>query len=221
MLLNSLLQQQIEASNAQFPPHALEIIAAAQDEMRQLSMETQARGTGDFIADATLKSATGDDVSLSTLNENGPLIITFYRGGWCPYCNLELRAYQERLGEITAFGGNVVAITPEKPDHALSTVEKNTLAFPVLTDDGNAFAKKMGVAFEVPVALQTLFSSFGMNLPDLNANTGWTLPLPATFVVDCNDRIVLANVDVDYTRRLEPAEAIDALKSCLPCGVQP
>lgn len=215
MSLNSLLQQQLKASNAKFPPQALDVIAAAQDEMRQLGIEAQARGVGDYIPDATLKNAAGDDVSLSGLNENGPLIITFYRGGWCPYCNLELRAYQERLDSITALGGNLVAITPEKPANALSTVANNALAFPVLTDEGNAFAKSMGVAFELPIALQTLFGSFGMNLRDLNAKTGWALPVPATFVVDGTDRIVLADVDMDYTRRLEPTEAIEALRSCV------
>ena len=215
MSLSDLLQQTLEQSNARFPPQAREIIDAAQNEMRQLGLEDAARGVGDYLPNATLKSATGGDVPLSSLNENGPMILTFYRGGWCPYCNLELRAYQGLLDQIRALGGNLVAITPEKPDNSLSTIEKNALAFPVLTDDGNAFAKAMGVAFELPLGLQELFSSFGMNLPDLNAGTGWALPVPATFVVDSTDRIVLADVDVDYTRRLEPAEALKALKSCV------
>lgn len=195
-------------------------MASAQDEMRQMNLGTQARGIGDYMVDATLNGATGEDVSLSTLNENGPLIITFYRGGWCPYCNLELRDYQDRLDDIAALGGSLVAITPEKPDNALSTIEGNALAFPVLTDNGNVFAKAMGFAFELALGLQKLFNSFGMILPDLNANTGWALPVPATFVVDITDRIVLADVDVDYTRRLEPAEAIEALKSCNYAPVQ-
>ena len=215
MSLNELLQQTLEKSNAQFPAQAREIIDAAQNEMRQLGLENKARGVGDYLPNATLKSATGADVSLSALNEDGPLIVTFYRGGWCPYCNLELRAYQGLLSQITALGGSLVAITPEKPDNSLSTIEKNALAFPVLTDEGNAFAKAMGVAFELPLGLQGLFSSFGMNLPDLNAGTGWALPVPATFVVDSSDRIVLADVDVDYTRRLEPTEAMEALRSCV------
>jgi len=215
MSLNQLLQQTLEESNARFPPQAREIIDAAQDEMRQLGLENTARGVGDYLPNATLMDATGGDVSLSSLNENGPLIVTFYRGGWCPYCNLELRAYQDQLSQIKALGGSLVAITPEKSDNSLSTIEKNALAFPVLTDEGNAFAKAMGIAFELPLGLQELFSRFGMNLPDLNIDTGWALPVPATFVVDSTDRIVLAEIDVDYTRRLEPTEAIEALRSCI------
>lgn len=214
MSLNSQLQQMFETSNAKFPPEMLKIIAAAQEETRQLGIETTARGVGDYLAETPLKDVKGNDVILSTLNENGPMIVTFYRGGWCPYCNMELRTYQADLDKITAVGGSLVAITPEKPDSALSTAEKNALAFPVLTDEGNAFAKAMGIAFELPLSLQEIFGHIGVNLPELNAETGWALPVPATFVVDCTHRIVLAHVDVDYTRRLEPSAAIAALCTC-------
>jgi peroxiredoxin len=214
MKLSVLLQEALEKSNAQFPPQALEVVRAAQKEMLELGLEKTARGVGDYLADATLKSATGEDVSLMDLNENGPLIVTFYRGGWCPYCNLELRAYQKALDKITDRGGQLVAITPEKPDNSLTTIEKNALAFPILTDTGNTLAKEMGITFEIPRGLQELFTSFGLNIPEVNAETGWALPVPATFVVDGTGKIVLADVDVDYTRRLEPMAAIEALKSC-------
>lgn len=213
MSLNTLLQKTLEASNAQFPAQAQQVIASAMDEMRHMGLERTARGAGDYIPAAILKDASGKDVSLASFNENGPLIITFYRGGWCPYCNLELKAYQDLLGQITGLGGHLVAITPERPEHALTTIEKNALAFPVLTDTANAFAKAMGIAFELPAGLQSLFSQFGMNIPDLNDDTGWALPVPATFVVDSTDKIVLAHVDVDYTKRLEPSDAIAALQS--------
>lgn len=215
MSLNALLHQTLEASNARFPAEAQDVIASGMAEMRQMKIEKTALGEGDYLPSATLKSATGEDVRLADLNENGPLIITFYRGGWCPYCNLELRAYQAVQDQIIKLGGQIVAITPEKPDHALTTIEQNTLDFPVLTDTSNAFAKSMGIAFELPGGLQALFRQFGMNLSDLNDDTGWALPVPATFVVDSTDRIVLADVDVDYTRRLEPTDAVAALRSCV------
>ena len=160
MSLNALLQQTLEASNARFPDEALNVIASAMDEMRQLGIENAARGVGDYMPAARLKNASGEDVALSDFNENGPLIITFYRGGWCPYCNLELRAYQGVLDQIKERGGQLVAITPEKPDQSLTTIEKNALAFPVLTDTANAFAKSMGIAFELPAGLQALFTQF-------------------------------------------------------------
>ncbi len=215
MSLNALLQQTLEASNARFPDEALKVIASSMGEMRQLGIAKTARGVGDYLPSARLKSASGEEVALSDFNQKGPLIITFYRGGWCPYCNLELRAYQEVLDQIKERGGQLVAVTPEKPCQSLTTIENNALAFPVLTDTANAFAKSMGIAFELPAGLQALFVQFDMNLPDLNDATGWALPVPATFVVDMTDRIVLADIDVDYTRRLEPADALAALRSCV------
>ena len=218
MSLNALLQQTLEASNTRFPEEARKVITSAMDEMRQMNIAKSARCVGDYLPAATLKDANGGELVISELNEDGPLIITFYRGGWCPYCNLELRAYQNVLDKIEELGGQLVAITPEKPNQSLSTIEKNALSFPVLTDTANAFAKSMGIAFELPAGLKALFTQFGMNLPDLNDRAGWALPVPATFVVDATDRIVLADIDVDYTRRLEPADAIAALSSCIYPG---
>jgi len=214
MSLNSLLDQTLAASSERFPPEAVEIMRAADAQIRADEVGRHALKPGDRLPDATLMSATGDRVSLAALNAEGPLIVTFYRGGWCPYCNLELRAYQDKLDQIKSLGGNLVAISPEKPDGALSTSEKNQLEFPVLTDLANRFAVLMGIAYELPVALQNLFSSFGMSLPELNAETGWALPIPATFVVNSNGKIVLADVDPNYTRRLEPDDALAALRAC-------
>ncbi len=213
--LTKLLQETLANSITQFPPEALEVIQAADEELKERKVGEHALKVGDSLPDAMLSDASGKSVSLSALNEAGPLVITFYRGGWCPYCNLELKAYQEILGEITNLGGQLVAISPEKPDNSLSTTEKNALTFPVLTDTGNRFAKAVGIAFELPIGLQKLFSGFGMDLEELNADTGWALPVPATFVVDGSGEIVLADVDPDYTRRLEPSDALGALESCI------
>ncbi len=210
--LSNLLKAQLANSLAQFPPEALEIMRAADEELKERKVGDDALKVGDLLPDAMLFDASGKPVSLSSLNGEGPLIITFYRGGWCPYCNLELKAYQDVLGEIKDHGGQLVAISPEKPDSSLTTIQKNALTFPVLTDTGNKLAKAMGIAFELPAGLQQLFTNFGMNLDDLNADTGWTLPVPATFVVSGNGQIVLADVDIEYTRRLEPWEALAALK---------
>lgn len=214
MTLNAILQETLAKSQAQFPPEALKIIRAADEDLRARRVGQDALKQGDTFPDATLSDVSGKSVSLRALNQAAPLIINFYRGGWCPYCNLELKAYQGLLGEVTALGGQLIAVSPEKPDNSLTTAEKNALSFPVLTDTGNQLAKAIGIAFELPIGLQNLFSGFGMNLPDLNAGTGWALPIPATFVVDRGGKIVLADVDPQYTRRLEPAVAIAALKAC-------
>ena len=215
MLLNPLLQDALANSQAQFPDEALEVIKAADEELRVRRVGRDALKAGDRFPDILLKDPYGADVSTRDLSARGPMVVTFYRGGWCPYCNLELRAYQAVLNEITSLGGQLIAVSPEKPDNSLSTIEKNALAFPVLTDSENRLAKALGIAFELPTGLQQLFEGFGMNLPELNTDTGWALPVPATFVVDESGEIVLADVDPDYTRRLEPEDALTALRSCI------
>ena len=215
MSLNSVLQDALVKSEAQFPAEALSIIRAADEELRDRGVGKDALKAGDAFPDAILTDPHGRDFSFRQIIQNRPAVISFYRGGWCPYCNLELKAYQDLLGEITSVGGQLVAVSPEKPDNSLTTIEKNSLAFPVLTDTENKLAKALGIAFELPAELQDLFGRFGMNLPDLNAGTGWALPVPATFVVDGASKIVLADVDPQYTRRLEPARAIEALKTCV------
>lgn len=213
MSLQSLLEETRAGAATRIPEEALAVMRAADAELTARGVGNDALKAGDTLPDGEFTSATGETVKMSDILAGGPLVITFYRGGWCPYCNFELKAYQDLLGDITALGGQLVAITPEKPDNSLSTTEKNALTFPVLTDNGNAFAKALGIAFELPAPLQELYGKFGMDLPGLNAGTGWTLPIPATFVVDANGKIVLADVDVNYTRRLEPSEAVAALKA--------
>lgn len=213
MSLQTLLEETRAGASKRIPEEALAVMRAADEELVAKGVGQNALKVGDTLPDATFTSATGDTVQMSSLLANGPLIINFYRGGWCPYCNFELKAYQDILGDITALGAQLVAVTPEKPDNSLSTTEKNALTFPVLTDNENAFAKALGIAFELPKPLQELYGKFGMDLPGLNAGSGWSLPIPATFVVDANGKIVLADVDVNYTRRLEPTDALAALKA--------
>jgi len=213
MSLQSLLEETRAGAATRIPEEALAVMRAADEELTAKGVGNDALKVGDTLPDGEFTSATGETVRMSDLAAKGPLVITFYRGGWCPYCNFELKAYQDLLGDITALGGQLVAVTPEKPDNSLSTTEKNALKFPVLTDNGNDFAKALGIVFELPAPLQELYGKFGMDLPGLNAGTGWTLPIPATFVVDADGKIVLADVDVNYTRRLEPSEAVAALKA--------
>ncbi|MGD1935168.1 MAG: peroxiredoxin-like family protein [Candidatus Phaeomarinobacter sp.] len=213
MSLQSLLEETRAGASTRIPEEALAIMRAADEELTAQGVGNDALKVGDTLPDAELPSATGETVRMSELAAKGPLVITFYRGGWCPYCNLELKAYQDLLSEITALGGQLVAVTPEKPDNSLSTTEKNALTFPVLTDNENSFAKALGIVFELPAPLQALYGKFGMDLPGLNAGSGWTLPIPATFVVGADGKIVLAGVDTNYTRRLEPSEAVAALSA--------
>ncbi len=161
----------------------------------------------------TLPNQNGGMTDLAALAADGPLVITFYRGGWCPYCNLELRAYQKLLPEITALGGRLIAISPETPDNTLSTAEKNALGFDVLSDTDGKLADALGIRFQLSPAIKALYQKFGHDLPARNGDGEWSLPMPASYVVEKGGRVALANVDPDYRKRLDPALALSTLFS--------
>jgi peroxiredoxin len=176
------------------------------------SLADHALKAGANFPDATLPDANGHPVELGALFADAPLLVTFYRGGWCPYCNLELRAWQALLPEIEAAGARLVAISPETPDNTLSTAEKNALQFTVLSDGQGRLADALGIRFELSPAIRALYEKFGHDLPARNGDEVWSLPMPATYVVGRGGRIALAHVDPDYRKRLDPAAAMDALR---------
>lgn len=195
-----------------FPTEKAAIMQRATDELTEAFQTHQFLQVGDLAPDFALTNAVGETVRLRDRLAQGAVILTFYRGGWCPYCNLELRAYQQVLPQIRELGASLVAISPQTPDASLTTAEKNSLEFDVLSDIGSKVAQASGIAFELPIYLQQLYRDLGHPLPDNNGTEDWQLPIPATFVVAPTGRIVLAHVDVDYRNRLEPVEAIAALK---------
>ncbi|MEP2024826.1 MAG: peroxiredoxin-like family protein [Reichenbachiella sp.] len=161
-----------------------------------------------------LPNAEGKSVSLDTLLEKGPLVITFYRGDWCPYCNLQLRALQARLVEIRALGATLIAISPQMPDGSMTKNEINELEFMVMSDQNAKVASKFGVAWEVPdFLIEHMHVDRSLDLEKINNGNGKILPIPATFVLG-QDGIVKWNyVNVDYRTRSEPDEVIQALKN--------
>jgi len=139
--------------------------------------------------------------------------MTFYRGGWCPYCNLELKAYQDQLTNIKAENATLVAITPELPDVSLSTAEKNALEFEVLSDVNSDYARSLGLVFSLADELRPIYLSFGIEIEKHNGEGQFDLPLAATFVIAQDGTVASAFVDADYTTRQEPAEVVAALKT--------
>ncbi|GBO55669.1 AhpC/Tsa family protein, selenocysteine-containing [Pseudanabaena sp. lw0831] len=166
---------------------------------------------GDLAPDFELPNALGKNIRLSDRLQQGAVILTFYRGGWCPYCNLELRAYQRILPQIQAVGASLIAISPQTPDASLSTAEKNQLDFDVLSDRESKVAQAYKIAFQLPVELKRIYSQFGHALPHINDTEDWQLPIPATFAIAPNGEILLAHIDTDYRKRLEPSEALTAI----------
>jgi peroxiredoxin len=167
---------------------------------------------GDRAPAFVLPDAKGGTVDLGTLLKKGPVIVTFYRGGWCPYCNLELRAFQEILPEVKAAGASLVAISPERPDDTLSTAEKNALAFDVLSDVGQKVGRAFGVVYDFNDELRSAYQGFGRDIPAYNGTPGeWALPVPATYVVDRGGTIIYAWTDGDYRDRADPREVLAVL----------
>jgi peroxiredoxin len=158
-----------------------------------------------------LPDATGTKVSLSALLAKGPVVLAFYRGGWCPYCSTELRALQARLAEFNAAGATLVAVSPQTPDASLSTAEKLNLAFPVLSDEGNQVAESFGLVFSLPEALREVYLGFGLDLPTANGDDTFRLPIPATYVIRADGTVAWRFADADYTKRAEPDDVLAAL----------
>lgn len=159
-----------------------------------------------------LPDAQGQLVALRNLLDRGPVIVTFYRGGWCPYCNIALRALQSQLPQINQCGATLVAISPELPDQSLSTQEKLALAFHVLSDRDNEVARRFGLVYRVSDAARVRLLALGRDLVAHNGTRSWELPITATYVINQNAIIVFDHLDADYRNRLEPSSIIDALE---------
>ena len=188
------------------------IMANATQELIEANIAANALKVGDTIPAFTLPNVKGTNTSSDELLAKGPLVISFYRGGWCPYCNMELRALQQLLPDFEQTGAQLVAISPQTPDNSLNTQEKNKLAFEVLSDVGNNITRSFGLVFTMPADLQNLYDHFGLDLPKHNGDRTFELPMPATYVVDKNGTIQYAFIPADYTQRAEPADVLAALK---------
>lgn len=210
--LTEALAEQNVAARQQIPDAALEVMDDATEQLRRSDLLDGAVDVGDTAPSFALPNATGDPVRLDDLLDDGPVVLSFYRGQWCPYCNLELRHLQAALSDVEAEGAQLVAVSPQTPDASLSTAEKHDLAFDVLSDEGNEVADAYGLVFSLPEPLREVYDGFGIDLPATNGDDAWTLPVPATFVIDTDGTVRYAFADVDYTHRADPADVVDALR---------
>jgi len=191
-----------------------EKMKAATKELEDASISKNALKVGDFAKEIQLSNAVGKDVSLfDTLDNNEYAIVSFYRGEWCPYCNLELKALQSYNDEFVKLGASLIAVSPQSTDSSLSTKEKNELAFEVLSDTNNIIAKDYGLVFSLADELKPIYLSFGIDIPSKNQENSYEIPMPATYLINKNKEIVFSFIDEDYTKRCEPQDIIDILKS--------
>lgn len=160
-----------------------------------------------------LPNPDGKLISLTSLVDKGPVVVTFYRGDWCPYCNLQLRALQAKLDDIHALGATLVAISPQVPDGSLSKSEINDMGFIVLSDQDAKVASQYGVTWKVPEFLmEHMRADRNLDLEKINNGNTDILPIPGTFIINTNGVVVWNYINVDYRTRSEPDEIIDALK---------
>ena len=209
--LQAQLDEKREAFVAQAAPDLVEDFEQGVRDVAGSGVLTTALAIGDTVPAFALPNAHGESVQLDSLLTAGPVVITWYRGGWCPYCNLQLQALQTALPQIQATGGQLVAISPELPDSSLSTEERNALAYPVLSDLGNRVAHEFGITYTLPVQVQKRFAG-RLDIPAYNGDSSQTLPLAVTYVVAKDRTIAYAFVDADYRKRAEPAAIIGALR---------
>ncbi len=193
------------------PPGTLATIGQATETLNRSGITERSLKVGDTVPNFTLPNASGQPIQIQTLLAQGPVVISFYRGQWCPFCSLELAALQKALPEIKALNASLVAISPQTPDNTLSTVEKNNLEFEVLSDAGNQVAKQFGIVYQLSEEMREVQKGFGVNLSESNGDASYGLPISATYVVG-NGQIVYAFTDPDFTKRLEPSEILAALK---------
>lgn len=183
----------------------------ATKELATWQIPTQVVAVGGRAPSFVLPNSVGKEVSLDRLLARGPVVISFYRGVWCPFCNLEQRALQQALPQITALGASLVAISGMTPDNSMSMVERLGLTYEVLTDAGLLVARRYGLVFELPEYLGEAYSRMGHPIPQFNGTTEHTLPVPATFVVDTGGIIRFAYANPNYMHRADPADVLAAL----------
>ena len=215
------LQDRLDAFKANFesgePPYNApdwvhELMSRATSELVASGAANGALKTGDEAPPFELADAEGKLVSSAQLLQNGPLVLTFYRGVWCPYCNLDLQAIQEELPNLKKGGARVVAVSPQTQANSRRSIRENRLDFTILSDPGNEIAASFGLRFKLPDYLVSLYrDTFKNDLAVNNGEPSWTLPMPARFVIDQSGMIAYAEVNPDYTRRPDPSELLPIL----------
>ncbi|KEA65451.1 Peroxiredoxin [Marinobacterium lacunae] len=215
------LQDKLDAFKADFqagkPPYnvpysVIETMHRATAELIASGAALKALKAGDQAPAFTLNDPDGQPVSSIDLLRRGPLVVTFYRGVWCPYCNMELQALQAALPEIREAGASLVAISPQVAANSRKAVRQNALTYPILSDTHNDTAAAFGLRFELPDYLVELYKSLKNDLPAFNGDPSWTLPMPGRYVIAPDGTIVYAEVNPDYTRRPDPSEILPAIR---------
>lgn len=210
------LQDKLDALKAEFetkmaPPAVVEVMHRVTDELIASGQAERALRAGDRAPSFTLLDPDGKPVSSADLLAKGPLVVTFYRGAWCPYCNLDLQALEEARSDIEARGATLVAISQQTAPNSRKSQRTNKLGFPILGDKDGELAARFGIRWKMPEDLRQIHKQLGADLTAFNGEDSWTLPMPARYVIGQDGLIAYAEINPDYTRRPEPSDIYPVL----------
>jgi peroxiredoxin len=212
-LLAKQTQKALQDFLASIPAEQQQVVGAAFEKLMKSDAGNNAASVGDMAPDFELPNVRGGSTTLTERLKQGPVVLSFYRGGWCPFCNLEFKALSDILPEIENKGASLIGISPELPDESLSTIEKHKLPFEVLSDVGNKVADQYGLIMTVYEEIRPLYQQWGIDVPAANGDNSYQLPIPATYVIKQDGSIQASYVNKDYTSRMEPADILAALET--------
>jgi peroxiredoxin len=196
---------------AMVPADRLAVVDHAAEGLVQSGLADRVLKAGDQAPVFKLPDGDGMLWRAEDLLRSGPLVIVFYRGRWCAYCNAQLSALQEIHSQVAATGASLVGISPQTQRHSYMTRDMHNLRFPVLSDAGNQVARKFGLVYRLSPEMQTMYESIMTKLPGYNGDQSWELPLAATYVVQPGGKISYARIDADWRKRPEPEELLQVV----------
>ncbi|BBU45489.1 MULTISPECIES: peroxiredoxin-like family protein [Pseudomonas putida group] len=200
----------IKQQMGQLPADVLEKFSTSLQALIARHPEAHALKAGDRAPLAVLEDADGKAVDLHALLARGPLVLVFYRGLWCPFCNAALGEYQQMVGDLAVSGATLVAVSAQSPAATQKTREALGVGYQLLSDPGNQLARQYGIVFELEPELEAVYRSLGADLKALNASDDLSLPMASAFVIGQDGRIRRAFINVDYSERAEPQALIEA-----------
>jgi peroxiredoxin len=208
MSLNEQLDSLTAKLRAMVPAERLAVVDDAAEGLAQSGLAERALKAGDSAPTFELPDGDGMLWRSDDLLRGGPLVIVFYRGRWCAYCNAQLNALQEIHSQIAEAGASLVAISPQTQKHSYMTRDMHKLRFPVLSDQGNQVARKFGLVYRLSAEMQAMYESIMTKLPGYNGDQSWELPLAATYIVQPDGKISWSQIDADWRKRPEPEEIL-------------
>lgn len=215
MTLQDKLNAHAEVSKTKLPSEHKKVMIESLQRLKNQQLQTQFPQLGDKMPNFNLKNFTGEEVELYDVLKKKAVVLLFYRGSWCPYCNLELKEYKDYYKSFSDAGLEILAISPELPEYSERFSHKNFFPFPLLHDKKNKIAKKLNLKFTLDPELVPIYKEFGIDIGERNGNGKWEIPVPATLIIAKDRTIKYVFADIDYKKRAEPDSVLAVAKARL------